>query len=60
MVLLKSQFNEMRLTLLYLVVNMSYSSSPHYEFGSYMQPANGKSLPISFVMKRQPNNQHVD
>ena len=60
MVFLKSLFNEMRLTLLYLVVNMSYSSNPHYEFGSYMQPASGKSLPIPFVMERQLNNHHVD
>jgi len=60
MALLKSLFNEMRLTRLYLVVNMSYSSSPHYDFGSYMQPASGKSLPIPFVMERQRNNQDVD
>jgi hypothetical protein len=59
MSLLKFLFNEMRLTRLYLVVNMWYLSGPRYEFRSYMQPASGKSLPIPFVMEKQPNNQHV-
>jgi len=39
--------------------NMSYPNSPHYDFGSYMQPASDKSLPIPFVLERQTNNQHV-